>query len=170
MLSTILHHVLCPWRQTNTESKWISYHLVSEREQPMGKTGRRLEGGWGGGRRRWSHLLRRFLSSDHREVCTSLNHGSASLLRFLALLISPSPSPSDPETSGSPTITSPRGATHSPVVSLYAAHNFVNNPIILIEYAICFLLEPWLDTPGLLSKSLSCWFLFLITYGRVSLI
>lgn len=112
----------------------------------------------------------RFLSSDHHEVCASLNHGSVSLLRFLALLTSPSPSPSDLETSGSPTITSPRGATHSPVVSLYAAHNFVNNPIILIEYAICFLLEPWLDTPGLLSKSLSCCFLFLITYGRVSLI
>ena len=83
----------------------------------------------------------RFLSSDHHEVCAPLNHGSVSLLRFMALLTSPSPSPSDLETSGSPTITSPQGATHSPVVSLYAAHNFVNNPIILIEYAICFLLE-----------------------------
>lgn len=38
----------------------------------------------------------RFLSSDHRGVSASLNHQSVSLLRFLVLLISPSPSPFRP--------------------------------------------------------------------------
>lgn len=126
--------------------------------------------GWGGGRRRWSHLLPQIpFFRPSWGVCLPQSRVCVPVV-FLSLLTSPSPSPSDLETSGSPTITSPQGASPSPVVSLYAAHNFVNNPIILIEYAICFLLEPWLDTPGLLSKSLSCCFLFLITYGRVSLI
>ena len=135
----------------------------------MGKTGRRLGGDEEEGEGGEAICSRRCLSSDHHEVCASLNHGSASLLCFW-LWTSPSPAPSDLETSGSPAITSPQGASRFPVVFLHAAHNFVNNPIILIDYAICFLLEPWLDTPGLLSKSLSCCFLFLITYGRVSLI
>lgn len=158
MLSPFFIMFCAPWRQTNTESNKSLIIWFLEREQPMGKTGRRLEGEAGeegeGGEAICS-VIPFFRPSwgvhPQSRVCIPV-----ALLASVNLL----PFPFRPRDIREPHHIQLLGEPHTPLwVSLYAAHNFVNNPIILIEYAICFLLEPWLDTPGLLSKSLSCWFL-----------
>lgn len=50
--------------------------------------------------------------------------------------------PSHLEMSGNPTYYQPLNAMPFLAISLYPDHNVVKNPIILMECAICFLLEP----------------------------